>query len=417
MFIVNRMGRNFIMNTSTYRTRALTIIKRWLFQIHTDLGQPERARRIAAFVWAVPFLAIAVFVGLCPTKRSVTPLYHDAVGYWHAHISLYTGPSGMNYLPSFVVLFRPFHALPSPLGDIAWRAFSIGMLAWGIWRFVRLRFRQDTLRSFIWVSVLSLPLSLSCMRNGQSTVLLTACLLLAVASLGERQWWRAAVFCALGLVMKPLAVVLVMLVPFVYPRMLWRLPITLAVVLGVPFLFADSSYVLAQYWGCLENLRHCAGPTRNQFADINGLLRIVGLSIPLETIGKVCAAAGLPTLMAWMLLARKTDRPFRAIWLFTLTAVYLMLFNPMNEANSYITLVPAMAFWTVEFLVHSPDTRRTGVVFIFLIASMAFLDNALRPLLGSGFSNWWYPLVTVVWLWLTFACCRRHKSDYFCPEM
>ena len=156
-------------------------------------------------------------------------------------------------------------------------------------------------------------------------------------------------------------------------------------------------------------------PHHRHFADINGLLRIVGLSIPLNIIGKVCAAAGLPTLIAWLLLARRTDRTFRAVWLFTLTAVYLMLFNPMNEANSYVTLAPAMAFWTVEFLVHSPGTRRDGVIFVLLIASLAFLDNALRPFVGNGFAKSWYPLVTVVWLWLTFACCRRYASDYFNP--
>lgn len=387
----------------------------WISRIHAALIRPARARWTAALVWAVPFLAVATYVGLRPRKRTVTPLYHEAVCFWQAHASLYTGPKGMNYVPMFVVLFRPFHALPSPVGDIAWRAFSIGMFAWGIWRMVRLRFGQDALRPFIWVSLLSLPLSLSCMRNGQSTVLLTAFLLLGVASMGDKQWWAAATFCALAFVMKPLGLVLVMLAPFVYPKLFWRLPITLVVALGVPFLFADSAYVFAQYQGCLENLTQCAGPTHRHFADINGLLRIVGLSIPLNIIGKVCAAAGLPTLIAWLLLARRTDRTFRAVWLFTLTAVYLMLFNPMNEANSYVTLAPAMAFWTVEFLVHSPGTRRDGVIFVLLIASLAFLDNALRPFVGNGFAKSWYPLVTVVWLWLTFACCRRYASDYFNP--
>jgi hypothetical protein len=404
------------MNTLTHRTTMLTAMGMWISQMHAALGDPSRARRTAVLVWAVPFLAIAAFVAVWPTARTVTPVYHEAVGYWDAHVGLYTGPKGMNYLPPFVILFHLFDALPSPLGDVAWRAFSIGMLAWGTWHFVRLRFSQEVWRPFIWVSVLSLPLSLSCMRNGQATVLLTACLLLAVANLGERQWWSAAVFCAAGLVMKPLGVVLIMLVPFVYPRMLWRLPITLAVVLGVPFLFADPSYVLAQYSGCLDDLVRCAGPTSRQFADINGLLRIADVSIPLELVGKVRAAAGLPTLITWILLARKTDHTFRAIWLFTLTAVYLMLFNPMNEVNSYITLAPALAFWTVEFLLRSAGTRRSGEVFIVLIASLVFLDNALRPFLGSGFANSWYPLVTVVWLCLTFACCRRHAPDYFCPD-
>jgi hypothetical protein len=84
-----------------------------------------------------------------------------------------------------------------------------------------------------------------------------------------------------------------------------------------------------------------------------------------------------------------------------------MLFNPMNEANSYVMLAPALAFWTVEFLQFSPRSNHCGVVLAAIIATMAFLPDILRPFLGNGFAMSWYPLMTVSSLAIELFCCRR----------
>jgi hypothetical protein len=392
----------------------------FLSRFQTSLGGPGKERRIAWGIWGLSFLVVAAMVYRQRGDHSVALLYHAAVDYWQARSNLYTGPHGMNYIPAFVLQFQLFSALPLPWGDIAWRGLSTWMLAYGILRFVRLRFGSHADQAFLWISLMTLPLSLSGMRNGQSTVLLTAFGLHAVASMGEKRWWSAAIYCALCFVMKPLGLVLVLLAPFVYRPLIWRLPVTVGVVLAVPFLFADPAYVWAQCQDCVVNLTQCAGPTKRYFSDINGVLRIVGLTIPFGVIGKVCAAAGLPTLVAWWVLARKTNDVWRAVWLYTLTAVYLMLFNPMNEANSYVTLAPIMAFWAVEFIHHSGSTRKVGIVLVASLLSMAFLDTLMRPFVGNEptnqFARSWYPLMTVVFLVITLVCCHRHASDYFIPS-
>ena len=70
--------------------------------------------------------------------RSMTPIYHDAVDHWLARAPLYYGPKEFNYLPVFVQLFRPFHQLPVPTGDIAWRLLAMAGLFAGFLGFSRL---------------------------------------------------------------------------------------------------------------------------------------------------------------------------------------------------------------------------------------------------------------------------------------
>jgi len=75
----------------------------------------------AWLVWLIPMLIIGAMVIHNPWKRTVTHLYHEASANWWAGNDLYQGPTGMNYLPHFAIVFRPFQLLPVPVGDLLWR--------------------------------------------------------------------------------------------------------------------------------------------------------------------------------------------------------------------------------------------------------------------------------------------------------
>lgn len=361
-------------------------------------------------LWAVPMLVISIMVFLKPLARTVTPLYHEATAHWWAGEALYQGPSGMNYLPQFPILFTPFHAIPSPWGDIVWRLLSAALLITGLWRVLRLKFGPGWEKWFLWTTILAMPLSLGALRNGQANALLGGLILHAAACLATRQWNRAAGLIVLTLAVKPLGAVLVLLAPVVYAPLRWRVPVGLAMLIALPFLCASTPYAVAQFQALGSNLKDCSAVTEHRFADLNGILRTFGTELPAKVSTIVRALAGLAAAALWWFGARRLKEPLQAMWLLALTAGYLMLFNPMNEANSYVILAPALGFWAVHWL-SAPATAIRGWILVTLTLSMSLLPNLVRPLFGNQFALIWHPTVTLVFgILLTLFVWQRNPG-------
>lgn len=199
--------------------------------------------KLGVLSWLAPMLVISLLVALAPERRTVTPLYHGAAAAWWAGKDLYHGPSGMNYLPQFAVLFSPFHWLPVPVGDILWRWCEAALLAAGVWSLCKdgagsgeqgAGLKEAT-RSFLYASLLTMPLCLAAFRNGQANGMLAGLGLYGAACLARRRWWAAAVLLALSIGMKPLGVVMLLLAAVVYAPLRLRLVAALAALALFPF--------------------------------------------------------------------------------------------------------------------------------------------------------------------------------------
>ena len=376
-----------------------------------------RLMAMAIALWTIAMLVVSIMVFTRPLKRTVTPLYHEATANWWAREALYQGPSGMNYLPQFPILFTPFHAIPSPWGDIAWRLFSAALLATGLWRVLKLMFGADWVKWFLWTSLLAMPLILGALRNGQANAHLGGLILHAVACLAARQWNRAAMLIVLTLAVKPLGAVLILLAPLVYAPLRWRVPVGLAVLVGLPFLCAPTSYAIAQYQALGTNLKDCSAINEHRFADLNGILRTFGTELSPKVSTLVRAGAGLATAALWWFGARRLKEPQRAMWLLALTTGYLMLFNPMNESNSYVILAPALGLWAVLWL-SDPATAVRGWILVAMLLSMGFLPELLRSLLGNRFALIWHPTMTLVFgALLTLFVWQRNGGQVNTPKV
>ncbi len=384
--------------------RNSSLIARWP-------REPRHALTAALVFWIVPMIVIAIMVVVAPLKRTVMPLYHEAATNWWARQNLYTGPKGMNYLPHFAVLFSPFNLLPLRVCDVLWRFCAAAMLAGGTWRIVRRLFGSACERPFLWATLLAMPLCMNALRNGQANATFAGVVLLAIATLLERRWWIAAGLMVLAVAVKPLGIVLVLLAPVVYAPLRWRLPIALVGFVIFPFLFGSPDYVLAQHREALVNLQSCAEVTQHRFADINGILRTFGTPLPSEASKLVRVLAGGVTLVLWWLGARRVDEPLRGLWLYALTTVYLMLFNPMNEENSYVILAPALALWGVSFLFDATDAalRCLGWCIAAMAWTMALMPNLLWPLFRNKFALFWHPLMAIVFVVLLSGYFFRRK--------
>jgi len=380
-------------------------------RIRTRLDDRQARIRLGVLVWLIPLLVITALVALTPSERSVTPLYHQASTDWREGKDLYHGSGGMNYLPEFPVLFFPFHSLPAPVGDILWRFSTTILLATGIWRFQRGQYGADTSRAFLYASLFAMPLCLGALRIGQANGMFAALTLHAAACLARREWSWAAVLMVLAIGVKPLGVVLFLLSAVYYAPLRWRLVPALTALALLPFLFAPADYVIMQHRAFYANIQACAAVTEHRFADIGGIVRTFGLELPPGISKAARVGAGGIALGLWLMGAKRLVEPFRAMFLLALTACYLMLFNPMNETNSYVILAPALGLWASAALGAAP-TRLFGLQTASISLSMCLLPNLFHPVFGNYFALFWNPVMTIVFFAMLVPWVRRPDSPF-----
>lgn len=352
-------------------------------------------------LWLIPLAAIAFLVARHPLLRSMTPSYHEAVDNWWAQRSVYIGPAGFNYLPAFLPFFSLYSWLPLVVCEILWRCTALGGLGFGLWHCLDMLAAKERWRAFALVSALSLPICLSALRNGQSSALLAASLVLAAWCLHRQRWWPAVAWLSLALTCKPLAIPAIGLAIMAFPGLWWRAAIGAGLVLVCPYFFALPSYVNELYAAFAGNIAACFEPGGDRtFADLNGVLMAVNFKLTgmISLAVRVGAGAAL-AVACWRLRGLGTDSRRVLLWL-GFTGIYIMLFTPMNEANSYVMLAPALGLWGEWLLEH--DARRSLRAIVAICVSMMFLPDLVGLVLGkyngNEFAKFWCPLMTLVFL-------------------
>ena len=355
-----------------------------------------RLRRAGIGLWVLALAAVCVMVSLDPVRRSVTPVFHLAAERWWARRPLYSDPRGFHYLPQFALLFAPFHALPAPLGDLLWRILSVAAVVAGVSALSRRASpddRQAADRLLGLALLFSIWPCLGAIRNGQTNLAFAGLLVLAAALLASERWTAAAAVLVLLVAIKPLGIVVVLLAPWGYPRLLGPLAAGLAVLAALPFLFAPPSYVLSQYRDAAAHLAAWSGTTETRFADLAALLRRFGL--PLSTGAATIARAvfAFVTLGLWLTAVRRRREPARALLLALLAAAYLLLFNPMTEKNTYAIAAPALGI--AAACAFSTARRAAGAVFAGALVSIGVFPEAFHRI-DPDLGLWWDPLALCV---------------------
>jgi len=381
----------------------------------TPAHPTQRSRRDFALglaLWLLPLAVICVMVAHDPARRTVTPVFHLASQRWWARGDLYADPRGYHYLPQFALLFAPFHALPIPLGDILWRAGSVALVLGGLAAFVRRARPADPGRFFLVACALALAPCLGAMRNGQANLAFAGlCMVLAVCLCASR--WNLAAACLVALVaVKPLGLVLVLLAPWSYRKLLGPLAVGLAAFACLPFLFARPDYALSQYRAAAGHLAGWSGTTETRFADLTALLRMSGVSLTRGAAFLLRALAAVATLGLWLRASTRSREPWRALTLILLGTVYLMLFNPMTEKNSYAIVAPAFAVGAAACFAFGGE-RRFGWLLAVVLLSVGILPEIFWRV-TRDFGLWWDPLtVLAVAVAMAYAILRRGRVFAF----
>ena len=357
-----------------------------------------RAQRNAWLIWATFALVVCIYGLLTGHERTATGDHREAAIFWFAAKDIYgTGIMGFQYLPHAAIINFPITKLPYNLGEMLWRLLCIGSFSYGVWRLACLARRKSDPSLFLLITLLSIPPAMASARNGQMNLPMAACMMLTVSDLAERRWWRATVWLMLGLGAKPLMIVLILLVAALYRPMLWRIPAALLILLLLPFLAGSPDYVIQQYGFFGHKLLRSTDPRNiGMFDDLFGMVRSFGLYVPLSLETTVRVVAALLTLgVCWLGLNRWEERR-GAVLLFALAAVYVVLFNPRSEHNTYAVLGPAIAVFAAwELLVDRRAVFGWALILIVIFVTGGYeIGRHIVP----GNTKWLHPTACITFL-------------------
>ena len=349
------------------------------------------------------FTIICTDVALHPDKHNTTPTYRAASSNWWSGIDPYTSNAhaGFLYFPQAAFLFTPFNVLPYLVGEIVWRVCTFGLFLYALKRlhaFFLAAKSPEPARTFLFLALPAVPSSFASLRNAQFDLPLAALFVLVAAEIATERWNTAALWLCLAVALKPLAVVPLLLFGTLYWRLIPRVVVGLLIVLALPFLHWNPSFVAQEYVRCYQTLAWAAVGDEARYSDLAALLGHFGVDVPqaAKTVARVVFALGYLGLGA--MAVRRLAIAESAWAVGALAADYLMLFNPRTETCSYVFLGPFVASLA---LYHGAQGRRwlaRGLGFAALgLACDAF------PRLGS-FSvhdmtdRWFKPLIAVAFL-------------------
>ena len=345
-------------------------------------------------------LVIFVLVYLNPEARSVVPIYRvGSLGWWAGQDIFGEGTAGFIYLPSFAVLYTPFALLGPQFGDIAWRAVSAGLLAYAmaeIFRIALPRFDSRTRWLLLGTALLiALPGAANSLRNGQATNILYGLMLLATTAIIERRLWWAAILLALAFALKPLAIVYMLLVAALQPKIIPKLIVALVVMMALPLLNTDTGRALELYRIGIHKVLLSGAPEAGRWSDITGLLGRVGIIAPesLLTLARIVTA--LATLALGYVALKRGGLVRGMINLYALSVVYLMLMSPRTEAQTYLMLSATLAIGSV-LAWHADGERKIPTLYIVLAVALA--AGGLGTAMLRATDLWWDPLLCLVYL-------------------
>lgn len=355
-----------------------------------------RARGLAVGLWVLFALIVGTVVAIHPGQHTVTPEYRQASEkWWCGKESPYDFTQiGYLYLPQEAILYTPFRILPQSLGEPLWRWAGLALLALGLWRTSGLLAPGDRERLFLGSTLLVIPSALSSARNGQVNLHLAGLLLLTASDLARTRWNAATLWLLLSVMLKPIAVAPALLAAACYPALRPRLAGGLLLCLAAAWIHPDPSYVTLQYGIFWKKFLLAGQPLiRDNFSDFFGMLWHMGIHPSPPVIAGTRAAAALVAL--WFALGMKRRFPdgpvLAAFGVMLLAALYLMLFNPRTEENSYVMLAGFTALLAAGDILAGRDRRGLALAFLCILLAVENMGPVYQLT-----RIWFKPLLTTL---------------------
>jgi hypothetical protein len=377
------------------------------------IGRHRIWNRCAGIVWIAVLVVLILRPLLLSHRGTSFDTYHLAGSRWLQGEDIYSQWMGFVYSPVVAVFFAPFAWIPASLANILWRILNAALLLGGLAAVLKTNlFHGIKERSFGILFLLLVPLAIGNIDISQANPLVEGLLLLAIAAVYEERWNTAAICVAIATCFKIYPIAVGLLICLIAPRRFsWRMLVALLLLLIVPFLFQNWSYVSSQYQAWISTRTsddRRQWPTEKLPLDLWYLIHWVGhLPIPakvysliqLGTAGALALFCGVQTWRGWA-----KNRVL--IGLFCLVSIWMTLCGPATESYTYLILAPAVVLALVQaFDTPQPAPLRVLVSAAFILQLLAATRASFLPHFKSfwalsiqPFSALVFLLYTILWL-------------------
>lgn len=329
---------------------------RWWFGIPLAL-------RVAISVWLALLIGVLVRVLVQKsTAQSVVPIYLTAGERWLASAPLYPPIPGTDLYrnpPGVAAVFAPLTALHPKAAALLWRAACVIPYLLGVRSLIRdvLPALSVWRRAVIWT--LAAVLVIPAFNNGQINLMIVAAAVCGVGACARQQWWAAAFWLAFAGWWKVYPLAVGLLCVLVAPRQLGgRLAVMTVLLFGLPFLLQQPAYVWDRHVEFVHEMRlddrtqaHVAlSRVPRDWTIIPRLWGEVVVTREMAQIVGLVVAAGMAAVVLFCREPKasgvqSSSRPShgRTVWVFPLLLglIWITLFGPSTEMNTYSVLAPA----------------------------------------------------------------------------
>ncbi len=305
--------------------------------------------RVAICVWFVMLLGVSLRVMLAhPGSASVLPIYLAAAQRWQQGEQLYPSITGYDLYrnpPGVAAWLVPLSWCPPKAAGLLWRAVLTGLYVMGLARVGRTVLQKATPTQRGWYWLLSGVLMLPSINNGQLNLLITTGVLLGAAAVVQQRWWVAAAWFAFAGYLKvyPLAAGLLAAAAFPW-KLGHRLFIMIVLVAGSAFVMQSPSYVWQSHAEYADELRRDDRTVGEVLIDRAprdwSILPRQLLNWPIPRVMTLTVALSTALLLA---LLMRTGRLSHGIAALNFGLLWMVLFGPATEHNTYSTLAPVCA--------------------------------------------------------------------------
>jgi len=372
----------------------------------------RRSLGIAVGIWILFALILGGVVAARPDKHTVTPEYrHASEKWWAGEESLYDASQiGYLYLPQEAMIYTPYQLLPERVGEPLWRWTGLALLAAGLWRVAGLLAPTQRERLFLLATLLVIPASCASAQDGQVNLPLAGLLLLSLADLARSRWNLATLWLLLAIMLKPIALAPALLVAACFAPVRLRLIAGFLLCLAIAYLHPSADYVTAEYHHFWAKFLLAGQPLiKDNFSDFFGMLWHWGIHPAPAIITGIRGAAALVVLILTLHVMRRfrSDTVSQAFGVLLFAALYLMLFNPRTEENSFVMLAGFTALLAARDLIADNPRGKILALFCLLLAVDAY-GHPIFPLTRI----WFKPLITSFFiLMLVFGNFSLLKSE------
>jgi hypothetical protein len=246
--------------------------------------------------------------------------------------------------------------------------------------------------------LINIPAAWFNFKGIQAQVPMTAAMIAACAAMARERWKAASFWLFIAIVMKPLAIVMVLLCGAPVREMRLPLIAAIAAALLLPFAFLDWGYLVEQYRLMGLKLWFIATEPPLEWiyqADLSTMLRELGIDLHRHVMLGIRLGAALGTLaLAWRVRRTGGARSF-ALAVLLLSGCYITLFGPRNEFLSFVVLTPSITALALVMIARA-DADYRGWLLILAAVVLGFvwsaeINSAVKP-----------AIVVVIYLWLTW---------------